>query len=167
MRILFYIKCEKCGVEGSFVEDLKGNPNQSLSRHLPKLPPPFFQTPWSDLFIMAKLEMAEIIDVKMWKKCHLIPKCLLPVGYPILLSKNQMSKNKSNLEMDIFPHFKFFNNRRKWFMLGFSDGLIDETCNLQLSFKQNQKIFYADIRCIWNFLFLKHEKIIRVSLYLA
>ena len=58
---------------------------------------------------MAKLEMAENIDVKI---CHLIPKCRLLVGYPILLSKNQMSKNKSNLEMDIFPHFKFFHTVR-------------------------------------------------------
>ena len=69
--------------------------------------------------------------------------------------------------MDSFPHFKFFHNRKKRFMLSFADGLIDESCNLQFSFKQNQKIFYADIRCIWNFLFLKHEKIIRVPLYLA
>ena len=39
------IKCGKCVGEGFFVEGLKGNPNQSVSRHLPKLPPPFFQTP--------------------------------------------------------------------------------------------------------------------------
>ena len=82
----------------------------------------------------------------------------------LLLSKNQMSKK---IPMEIFSHFKFFHNRRKCFMLGFAAGLIDETCNLQFSFKQNQKIFYADIPCIWNFSFLKHEKIIRVPLYLA
>ena len=69
--------------------------------------------------------------------------------------------------MDSFPHFNFFHNKKRRFMLSFADGLIDESCNLQFSFKQNQKIFYADIRCIWNFLFLKHEKIIRVPLYLA
>ena len=83
------------------------------------------------------------------------------------LAKNQMSKKKSHLEMDIFTYFKFFQYKRKCFMLGFAAGLIDETCNLQFSFKQNQKIFYADIRCIWNFSFLKHEKIIRVPFYLA
>ena len=94
-------------------------------------------------------------------------KCDSEMTFASWVSKNQMSKNKSNLEMDIFPHFKFFHNRRKCFMLGFSDGLIDETCSLQFSFKQNQKIFYADIRCIWNFLFLKNEKIIWVPLYLA
>ena len=43
--------------------------------------------------------------------------------------------------MDIFPHFKFFHNRRKCFMLGFADGLIDETCSLQFSFKQTKKYF--------------------------
>ena len=74
------------------MEDLKGNPNQSLSRHLPKLPPPFFQTPWIALFIMVKLEMAENINVKMWKKCHLILKCLLAVGYPTFVKKSNVKK---------------------------------------------------------------------------
>ena len=115
---------------------------------------------------MEKLEMAKRIIWKCEKNAiwYRNAYCQLVI---LLLSKNQMSKNISHLEMDIFPHFKFFHNRRKCFMLGFADGLIDETCSLQFSFKQNQKIFYADIRCIWNFLFLKNEKIIWVPLYLA
>ena len=41
--------------------------------------------------------------------------------------------------MDSFPHFKFFHNRKKRFMLSFADGLIDESCNLQFSSNKTKK----------------------------
>ena len=110
------------------------------------------------LLIMAKLETSKNINVKMEnvkKKLPFDSEMIFAswVSLSILLSKNQMSKNMSHFVNGYFSHFPFFHNRRKGFMLGFAAGLIDETCNLQLSFKQNQKIFYADIRCIWNFFF--------------
>ena len=78
--------------------------------------------------IMPKCELAKTIDLKMWFFCHLpeifLPFELLPatvISYPFdKFRRQKMAKNisaiewqqKLHLQMDIFCHFKFCQNKK-------------------------------------------------------